>query len=358
MVEVVARARWYAKGVARGAGGTESTFFEDRSGSQGMLGRRFLAPGEPTGSTYLRDGLLVLGVVAAGLLLGRRSTRGGAWPSPSFEAGRSGGSGVTDRTTPDPAGVPTSPSEPAQGPADGSGGGTSAPRRPAPQDEIPPTPPSFAEPPRPEDPTGRSDEDFDRAPAEDVPSGRSPGTPSVEEAATAGEPPATQEAEPPIEEAPSVLEELPPPPQASDVELPPPPSTPDVVEELPPPPPTEEASSILEELPPPPEVEEAELTPPPAAPQNIIEELPPPPVPEEQNVGDVTPAPPETESAEPAVEAPRAEEPQARRRVTATAAARRRAEELGIDLFEVEGTGRNGKITAEDVSKRGQQKRS
>ena len=354
MVEVVARARWFAKGAARGTGGTESTFFEDRSGSQARLGRRSFASVEPAGSTYLRDGLLVLGVVAAGLLLGRRGMRGGASPSPSSDA--SGTRADTmGRTTPDSAGVPPGPtSGPAQGPADSPGVEAPALRRPAPHDAVPPTPPSLDEPPRPKDAAGRPDDDPDRAPVEVVPPGQSSGTPVGEVAATAGGPPASEEAEPP-----DIIDELPPPPQVSEVELPPPPSAPDVAEELPPPPPTEEAPSILEELPPPPEVEEAELTPPPATPQNIIDELPPPPVPEEQNVGEVTPAPPETEPAEePVAESPRAEEPQSRRRVTATAAARRRAEELGIDLLEVEGTGRNGKITADDVRRKGEQTRS
>lgn len=42
------------------------------------MARRVLASGEPAGSTYLRDGLLVLGGVAVGILLGRQSKRGGA----------------------------------------------------------------------------------------------------------------------------------------------------------------------------------------------------------------------------------------------------------------------------------------
>ncbi|QIN77424.1 hypothetical protein GBA65_01650 [Rubrobacter marinus] len=91
---------------------------------------------------------------------------------------------------------------------------------------------------------------------------------------------------------------------------------------------------------------------------NILDELPPPPVPEEQIVGDVAPAPPETEpTAEPPAEVPRAGEPRGRRRVTATSAARRRAKELGVDLFEVEGTGRDGKITVDDVRRSSEQKR-
>ena len=357
MVEVVTRARRFAKGAARGTGKTGSTFFGGRGGSRARSGRRAVASGEPAGRTYLRDGLLVLGGVAAGLLLGRRVKRGGAPPSPSSDAGGTGAD-ASDRTTPGPAVVPGAPSgPPAQGPADGPGAGTPARRLPAQQDPVPPAPPSFAEPPRPEDPAGRSDEDFDRAPVEDVPSGRSSGTPFGEGSATAEEPPAAQEAEPPAEEAPSIIEELPPPPQASDVELSSPPSTPDVAEETPPPPPAEEAPSIVDELPPPPEVEEAELPTPPA-PENILDELPPPPAPEEQSVGGGPQAPPAQEPAdEPAVEAPRTEGSRVRR-VTATAAAQRRAEELGVDLLEVEGTGPDGRITVDDVRRSGEQTRS
>ncbi|WP_207956056.1 E3 binding domain-containing protein [Rubrobacter marinus] len=43
--------------------------------------------------------------------------------------------------------------------------------------------------------------------------------------------------------------------------------------------------------------------------------------------------------------------------MTATSAARRRAKELGVDLFEVEGTGRDGKITVDDVRRSSEQKR-
>lgn len=115
-------------------------------------------------------------------------------------------------------------------------------------------------------------------------------------------------------------------------------------------PPAYEASSILGELPPPPEVEEVELPPPPQAPPSILDELPPPPVPEQQDVS----AEP---SAEPAVEeAPRTEGLQVRR-VTATEAAHRKAEELGVDLLEVEGSGPNGRITVDDVRRAGKQAR-
>ena len=159
MVEVVARARWFARGMAEGTGGTEATFFEDRSGSRARSDRWAFAPEQPAGSTYLRDGLLVLGVVAVGLLLGRRSTRGGASTSPSSHAGGTGAE-ATGRTTPEPAAgpapltpepaaVPAPPSEPARRPADGPGAGAPALRRPAPQDAVPPTPPSSAAPPRP-----------------------------------------------------------------------------------------------------------------------------------------------------------------------------------------------------------------
>ena len=366
MVEVTARARWFARGAARGTGVTRTPFFEDRGVSRARSDQWSFASEEAVDRSYLRDGLFVLGVVAAGLLLARRSMRGGASLSPSSDAGETRAD-ATDRTVSEPAGVPDPPSGPTEGSADGPGGGPPALSRAAPQDAVPPTTPS-SEPPGPEVSTGRPAEDLDRAPADGVPSGLSAGTPSADGATTAEEPPAAQEPEqPPAEEAPRIAEELPPPPQASevqlppppqttDVELPPPPSTPDVAEELPSTPP-EEAAGILEELPPPPEVAEAELPPPPPAPENIIDELPPPPVPEEQNVGEVTPAPPEP-SVEPVVEAPRTEEPRDRRRVTATSAARRRARELGVDLFEVEGTGKNGKITVDDVQRSGEQTQS
>lgn len=52
----------------------------------------------------------------------------------------------------------------------------------------------------------------------------------------------------------------------------------------------------------------------------------------------------------------RTEEPRngsGRKEIKATAAARRKAEELGIDLSEVEGTGADGQITVEDVRQKG-----
>lgn len=377
MAEVVARVRWFAKGAVRGTGGTRTTLFEDRAGPRAGSDRWTFAPEKPASSTYLRDGLLILGVVAAGLLLGRRSTRGGAPLSLSSDAGETH-TYTTDRAAPEPARISDPPSGPSGGPADGPGGGTSALRRPAPQEAVsPPTIPFSAEPPSPEDPAVRPAEDLDRAPAVGVPTGLSASTPSGEAAATVEEPLAPQEAEqPPAEEAPSIVEELPPPPQASEVQLPPPPqasdvelppatqtsnvelspspSTPDVAEELPPTPPAEETPGILDELPPPPEVAEVELPPPPPAPENVLDELPPPPVAEEQNVSDVT-APPPVESV---ADAPRETEPRSRRRVTATPAARRLTRELGVDLFEVEGTGKNGKITVDDVRRRSEQTRS
>nr|MDP9457334.1 hypothetical protein [Actinomycetota bacterium] len=83
MVEVVARARWFARGVAGGTGVTRATLFEDRGGFRAGSDQRSFTLDEPADRAYLRDGLLVLGVVAAGLLLARRSTRGGASPSSS-----------------------------------------------------------------------------------------------------------------------------------------------------------------------------------------------------------------------------------------------------------------------------------
>lgn len=394
MVKVTARARWFAKRAPEGIGRTRATFFGGRGGSRARLARRPLASGRPAGRAYLRHGLLVLGGVAAGILLGRRSKRGGTSPSLPSDIGGTGAA-ATIQTIPEPVAISGAPSEPTQGPAGVPGGEEPARRRPDLEDAVSLAPSSFAEPPRSEDLTERSVEDLDRALAESLPSGASSG----EGAATIEEPPAVQDTQPPTEEAPSNVEELPPPPQASDadlppspqvsdeelppppqvsdaqlppppqasdedlppppqasdVELPPPPQASDVAEELPP---TEEAPSIAEELPPPPEVEEAELPPPPPAPQNAVDELPPPPVPEEQNVGDA-PSPPDTEPSEETVveEAPRAEGPRVRR-VTATAAARRRARELGVDLLEVEGTGRDGKITVDDVRRRGEQTQS
>lgn len=59
-------------------------------------------------------------------------------------------------------------------------------------------------------------------------------------------------------------------------------------------------------------------------------------------------AEPETEEAEPE-EAEPEEEAES---IKATDAARRRAEELGVDLQEVEGTGSGGQITVDDVKKK------
>jgi pyruvate/2-oxoglutarate dehydrogenase complex dihydrolipoamide acyltransferase (E2) component len=97
-----------------------------------------------------------------------------------------------------------------------------------------------------------------------------------------------------------------------------------------------------------------ELSPPPEASPSILDELPPPPATEEQNVGETPTAPmaPEPSDAPP-VEAPQTEGSRVRR-VTATAAARRKAEELGVDLLEVEGTGPNGRITVDDVRRSGE----
>ncbi|MCA1716873.1 MAG: E3 binding domain-containing protein [Actinobacteria bacterium] len=39
--------------------------------------------------------------------------------------------------------------------------------------------------------------------------------------------------------------------------------------------------------------------------------------------------------------------------MAATAAARRKARELGVDLSEVEGTGQDGQITIDDVRRKG-----
>ena len=96
--------------------------------------------------------------------------------------------------------------------------------------------------------------------------------------------------------------------------------------ELPPPP---EVPSILDELPPPPEV------------ASIIEELPPPPDPLEESTAQAMPR----------------ETPQVRVRRT-TAAARRKAEQLNVDLAEVEGTGQKGQIIVEDVHRKARERRS
>ncbi|PLS87216.1 MAG: hypothetical protein CYG60_03115, partial [Actinobacteria bacterium] len=78
--------------------------FEDRGGFRAGSDQRSFTLDEPADRAYLRDGLLVLGVVAAGLLLARRSTRGGASPSSSSDAGGMR-TDATDRTAPAPAGV-------------------------------------------------------------------------------------------------------------------------------------------------------------------------------------------------------------------------------------------------------------
>ena len=151
-------------------------------------------------------------------------------------------------------------------------------------------------------------------------------------------PASTEETEPPAYEATSILEKLPPPPEVTEVELPPPPQVPpSIIDELPPPP--QVSPSIIDELPPPPQVS-----------PSIIDELPPPPVPGNQNVVGVEP------SAEPAVEekAPRTKG-LGTRRATATEAAYRKAEELGVDLLEIEGSGPNGRITVEDVRGKSEQ---
>ena len=43
-----------------------------------------------------------------------------------------------------------------------------------------------------------------------------------------------------------------------------------------------------------------------------------------------------------------------REQIKATGAARRKAEELGVDLAEIEGSGADGQITVEDVRKKGE----
>ena len=104
-----------------------------------------------------------------------------------------------------------------------------------------------------------------------------------------------------------------------------------------------EGTNTIEELSSPPEVPDVELSPPPPVPQNILDELPPPPtveVPEEPAAQDVQ------------REVPRLHV----KRITA--AARRKAEEMNVDLAEVEGTGRDGQITIGDVRKKAEEKQS
>ncbi len=59
----------------------------------------------------------------------------------------------------------------------------------------------------------------------------------------------------------------------------------------------------------------------------------------------------EGQGAEPEVAEPAAGGGDASRTVEATEAARRKAEEMGVDLTEVRGTGANGRITVEDVKR-------
>ena len=60
----------------------------------------------------------------------------------------------------------------------------------------------------------------------------------------------------------------------------------------------------------------------------------------------------EGQGAEPNVVEPEAGGGDASRTVEATEAARRKAEEMGVDLTKVRGTGADGRITVEDVKKR------
>lgn len=121
-------------------------------------------------------------------------------------------------------------------------------------------------------------------------------------------------------------------------------------------PPTDET---IEELPPPPEVPDVELPPPPPAPQNILDELPPPPAPEVSNIIDELPPPATPEALdEPTTPPTRGEKPRVHVRRGTTAAARRRAEEMGVDLAEVEGTGQGGQITVDDVRRKAQEGQS
>lgn len=116
--------------------------------------------------------------------------------------------------------------------------------------------------------------------------------------------------------------------------------------------PTDE--TITEELPQPPEVSDVELRPPPV-PQNILDELPPPPVP--QNILDELLPPPTLELLDEPTPSMQGEKTQVRVRRT-TAAARRRAEEMEVDLAEVEGTGQGGQITVDDVRRKAQEGQS
>ena len=110
--------------------------------------------------------------------------------------------------------------------------------------------------------------------------------------------------------------------------------------------------SISEELPVPPEVPDVELPPPPV-PHNILDELPPPPAPEAATITDGLPSPPtpEVPEGEPATPPTRGEKPRVLVRRT-TAATRHRAEEMGVDLAEVEGLGKGGWITVDDIRRK------
>ena len=112
--------------------------------------------------------------------------------------------------------------------------------------------------------------------------------------------------------------------------------------------PTGEVPNIVEELPPPPEVEDVELPPPPPATPNVVDELPPTPAPE---------APAETVPAETGA-GPEQSERSPVRIFKITPAARRAADEMGVDLGAVEGTGRGGQITVEDVRRAGQNRQA
>lgn len=90
-------------------------------------------------------------------------------------------------------------------------------------------------------------------------------------------------------------------------------------------------------LSPPSEVPDVELPPPPPVPQSALDELPPTP-------------------DEPTARTTRGEKLRIHVR-KGTAAARRKAEELNVDLGEVEGTGRNGQITVGNVRKKAEEKK-
>jgi pyruvate/2-oxoglutarate dehydrogenase complex dihydrolipoamide acyltransferase (E2) component len=110
--------------------------------------------------------------------------------------------------------------------------------------------------------------------------------------------------------------------------------------------------TISEGLPAPPEVPGVELPPPPV-PHNILDELPPPPAPEAATITDELPPPPTPEVPEDELATPptRGEKPRVLVRRT-TAATRHRAEEMGVDLAEVEGLGKGGWITVDDIRRK------